>query len=41
MPVLFAIIATLILQLGLTFYCFHLQRVKSTTGKFQWARLHF
>ncbi|MFZ5972655.1 MAG: hypothetical protein ACOYXA_13795 [Bacteroidota bacterium] len=41
MPVLFAIIATLGLQLGLSFYCFHLQRVKNSSGKFQWARLHF
>jgi hypothetical protein len=41
MLVLFAIIATLMLQLGLSFYCFYLQKVKSSTGKFQWARLHF
>lgn len=41
MLVLFAIIATLMLQLGLTFYCFYLQMMKNTTGKFEWARLHF
>lgn len=41
MQVLFAIIAILVVQLGLSLYGFYMEAVKSSDGKFQLAKLHF